>query len=294
MKKVFPFIVFLSLLAFAGCDKVLIPQQPHNSVVQVNDTFRKIFIEDFTGHLCQNCPAAAHVIEDLKAAYPDQVIALAVHSTYWAEPCDGSPVAPTGATATFLDDFRTTENIDYESIYTISNWAYPTGLINRFGDISPTSPLDYTAWSSRAATLLEDSMTAYIKINPTYNATTRVLNVTVTGEFLCDTTGTYSIALYLTESGIVGGQVDQTVQPDHIDNNYTFNDIFRGCINTPGFISGEQITLPTTIPGHTPINYTSPSFTVNANYNAANCKIIAILINNADRGVLQAAEVDLP
>jgi hypothetical protein len=263
MKKVFPVIAFLSVLFFAGCDKVLIPQQPHSSVTQANDTFRKIFIEDFTGHLCQNCPAAAHQLEALKAAYPDQVIGMAVHSTYWAEPCDGNPAVPTGATAT-----------------------------NRFGTTT-IDPIEIGDWPSRVATLLQDSMTAYIKINPTYNATTRVLNVTVTGEFLCDTTGTYNIALYLTESGIVGGQIDITLPPDHIDNNYTFNDIFRGCINNPGFISGEQVTLPTTIPGHTPINYTSPSFTVNPNFNAANCKIVAILINNADRGVLQAAEVDL-
>lgn len=292
MKKVVSAIAVLFVL-ISGCDKVLIPQQPHTVVIPTNDTIRKVFIEDFTGHLCQNCPEAAHQIEALKAAYPNQVIAMAVHSTFWAEPCDGSPPVPTGATATFLDDFRTTENADYESIYTISNWFYPTGLINRFG-VTTIDPLGVGDWPSRVASLLQDSMTAYIKINHTYNSSSRELNVTITGEFLCDTTGTYNIALYLTESGIVGGQVDESIQPDHINNFYTFNDIFRGCINTPGTISGELITLPATIPGHTPINYTSPNpFIVNSNFNAANCKIIAILINNADRGVLQAAEVDL-
>lgn len=285
MKKVFPFIAFLSILVFAGCDKVLIPQQPHSVIVQVNDTFRKIFIEDFTGHTCQNCPAAAHELENLKAAYPEQIIGMAVHIDYFAIPCPPNPLPPGALPGTFSEDFRTTENADYESIYQCSNWAYPTGLINRFGLTS----VDHSTWASTAATLLDDSMTAYIKINPTYNATTRVLNVTVTGEFLCDTTGSYNIALYLVESGLTGSQIDGTT----IDNNYVFNDVMRGCINTPGFISGEQITLPTTIPGHTPINYTSPSFTVNSNFNAANCKIIAILINNSDRGVLQAAEIDL-
>lgn len=290
MKKVFSLVAAVAILAL-GCDKVLIPQQEHVVVVPTNDTIRKIFIEDFTGHLCQNCPAAARTLDSIKAAFPEQVISMAVHSTYWAEPCDGSPPPPTGATATFLDDFRTSENADYESIYTISNWNYPTGLINR--TLSNGDPWGVGDWPSTTASLLQDSMTAYLHINPTYNSTTRVLNVTVTGEFLCDTTGSYNIALYLTESGIVGGQIDLTVQPDHIVNNYTFNDVFRGCINTPGLISGEQITLPTNIEGHTPINYTSPSFIVNSNFNAANCKIIAILINNADRGVLQAAEVDL-
>ncbi|CAN5863311.1 hypothetical protein BH11BAC7_BH11BAC7_21680 [soil metagenome] len=285
MKKLFPFIAFLSILIFSGCDKVLIPQQPHSSVVQVNDTFRKIFIEDFTGHTCQNCPAAAHVLENLKNAYPGQVIGMSVHIDYFAIPCPPNPLPFGAQPGTFSEDFRSNETSDYQAIYDCANWPYPNGLINRSG----ISPVDHTTWASATASLLADSMTAYIKINPTYNATTRSLNITVTGEFLCDTTGTYNIALYLVESALTGSQVDGST----IDNNYVFNDVLRGCINTPGFISGEQITLPATIPGHTPINYTSPSFTVNANYNSANCKIIAILINNADRGVLQAAEVDV-
>ncbi|HET7002788.1 MAG TPA: Omp28-related outer membrane protein, partial [Puia sp.] len=75
--------------------------------------------------------------------------------------------------------------------------------------------------------------------------------------------------------------------------NYIFDDVFRGCINSPGTISGQAITTPATITGHTPINYTFNGFQVSSNFNDANCKIIAVLINNADRGVLQAAECNL-
>jgi hypothetical protein len=287
MKKVFPYIAVLSLL-FMSCDKVLIPQQPHTVVIPTNDTIRKIFIEDFTGHTCPNCPLAARKLDSLKAAYPEQVIGMAIHIDFFSIPCPPNPLPAGALVGTFGEDFRTTENADYESIYTVSSWAFPSGLINRNG----TAPIDQSAWSPIVASLLADSMTAYIKINPTFNSSSGVLNVTVTGEFLCDTTGSYNIALYLVESDLHGSQVDNTLSGG-IDNNYTFDDVFRGCINSPGTISGETITLPATITGHTPINYTSPSFTVNSNFNPANCKIIAILINNADRGVLQAAECDL-
>src|SRR5688500_18814574 len=93
MKNIFSFIaVLLFILVFAGCDKVLIPQQPQNTSVAVNDTFRKILIEDFTGHFCQNCPAAAEMVDSLSNAYPGQVIGVGVHIDFFAEPCP--PHAP--------------------------------------------------------------------------------------------------------------------------------------------------------------------------------------------------------
>jgi hypothetical protein len=290
MKKVFSILLVLSLLIMS-CDKVLIPQQPHTVVIPTNDTIRKIFIEDFTGHTCPNCPPAAHKLDSLKAAFPQQVIGMAVHIDFFAIPCPPNPAPAGHLPGTFTEDFRTTENADYENIYTVSGWAYPNGLINRLPDpINASLPTGIDFWASSAATLLADSMTAYIKIHPTYSSGT--LNVTVTGEFLCDTTGSYNIALYLVEDDLHGSQTDDDV-PGGIINNYTFNDVFRGCINTPGTINGAPLTLPASISGHTPINYTSPSFTVNSNFNAANCKIIAVLINTADGGILQVAECDL-
>ncbi len=287
MKKSFLFFAIASL-SIMGCDKIELPNQPHTVVIPTNDTIRRIFIEDFTGHICQNCPKAARKLDSLKAAYPERIIGMAVHIDYFAGPCPPNPMPAGSIAGTFSEDFRTPENADYESIYTCSNWSYPNGLINRIG----LTPVAYDDWPTTAVTLLADSMTAYIKINPNYNSSSRTLNVSVTGEFLCDTTGTYNIALYLVENGLHGSQVDITASGG-IDNNYTFNEVFRGCINSPGTISGQQISTPTNITGHTPINYTSPAFNVSANFNAANCKIIAILINNTDRGVLQAAECNL-
>lgn len=289
MKKIFSLVAISSIFIW-GCDKVDIPQQHFTVVIPTSDTIRKIFIEDFTGHTCPNCPSAARKLDSLKAAYPERVIGMAVHIDFWAEPCDSNPhYPPAGALpGTFQEDFRVTaEDADYESIFQCSQWAFPNGLINRVG---PTN--DINIWPSTVATLLADSMSAYIKITPSFNSTTRILNVSVTGEFLCDTTGTYNIALYLVEDGLTGSQTDNTL-PSGINNNYTFNDVFRGCINSPGTISGQQLTLPSSIQSHTSISYTSPAFNVSSNFNAANCKIIAILINNADRGVLQAAECNL-
>jgi hypothetical protein len=291
MKKIL-FLFAIAAFAFWGCDYVVTPNQPHTVVIPTSDTVRKIFIEDFTGHTCPNCPKASRKLDSLRAAFPERIIGMAVHIAYFAEPCDSNPhYPPAGALpGTFLEDFRTAEDADYESIYSCSSWPYPNGILNRKPDpINGSLPTAYDDWGTSAAVLLQDSMTAYLKITPSYTSSSRTLNVSVTGEFLCDTTGSYNIALYLVEDGLIASQTDGNV----INNSYVFNDVFRGCINSPGFISGQTISTPTTITGHTPISYTFNNFHVNSNFVDSNCKIIAVLINNADRGVLQAAECNL-
>jgi hypothetical protein len=295
MKKIVTLIGITSLL-FMGCDKVLIPQQQHTVTALTNDTVRKILIEDFTGHTCQNCPSAARIIDSLESIFPGQIIPVALHIDFWALPCDSNPqYPPAGALpGTFQEDFRALpEDGDYDAIWGSNSFPLPIGFVNRIPyPALSVLPTETAQWGSAAAALLADSMTAYIKINPTYNSSTHVLNVNVSGLFMCDTTGTYNITLYLVEDDLHGSQSDNTL-PGGIDNNYTFDHVFRGCINTPGTIGG-QLAASGTIHRGDPINYTMAiPYTVNSAFNPSNCRIVAFLYNTADYGVLQAAMCDL-
>lgn len=291
MKKSLLFFAFASL-SILGCDYVTVPLPAYIApVVPTSDTVRKIFIEDFTGHTCPNCPGAARMLDSLQHVYPTQVIGMGVHIDFFAEPCPPHPYPaggpfPAGA---FAEDFRVTaEDADYNTAFGSNSFPLPAGLINRFG-YPATIPSNVSTWPTLASSILSQPMTAYLKINPAYNSSTRALTVNITGEFMVDTTGIYKIALYLVEDSIVGYQVDGS----SIIANYTFNHIFRGCINTPGSISGDTV-ITGTIAANTQINYTtSNSITVNSSYNDARCKIIAIIYKSSDYGVLQAAECDL-
>ena len=55
MKRI---VLFLSvLIAFSACDKIDSDNFIDGEIiVQPEDIDRKILIEDFTGHKCQNCP----------------------------------------------------------------------------------------------------------------------------------------------------------------------------------------------------------------------------------------------
>ena len=47
---------------------------------------KKVLIEDFTGHLCPNCPDAARELDAIRNIYDDQVIGMAIHVSSFAKP----------------------------------------------------------------------------------------------------------------------------------------------------------------------------------------------------------------
>ena len=105
MKRI---VLFLSvLIAFSACDKIDSDNFIDGEIiVQPEDIDRKILIEDFTGHKCQNCPDAAAEIHNIQNTFPNQVVAIAIHAGYFSEP--NPPQAPYLTT-----DFRTEEEMKF-------------------------------------------------------------------------------------------------------------------------------------------------------------------------------------
>ena len=75
MVRSFYILIFLGLL-LVSCDKIETPNQkppavyncisPLTQIVKTNTTtsnFRKVLLEDYTGHTCPNCPRAAESAE---------------------------------------------------------------------------------------------------------------------------------------------------------------------------------------------------------------------------------------
>ncbi|MBI3510396.1 MAG: Omp28-related outer membrane protein [Bacteroidetes bacterium] len=290
MKKYIFFATVLISTFLWRCDYIKVPPYAGGSgIAPTTDTVRKVLVEDFTGHTCTNCPDAANMIDTLEQLYPDQIIPVAVHTTAFADPCPPAPLPGGAPLGSYTQDFRVTgEDAAYDAIYGSNSWPPPQGMINHYG-YPLTVPTGVGAWSSTVAGILAQPMTAYLKITPTYNSTSRSLSVSVSGKIMTDTTGTFLISLYLVEDSIVGWQLVHGVN----DSDYVFNHVFRGCINTPGSISGDTV-LTGNIPNGTAINYTmTNSFTVSNAFNAAHCKVVAYIYKSSDYGVLQAAQAKL-
>ena len=95
MKKIIPYLFFG--FVFASCEVIEGPYMSGNINpidTSNNNYVKNILIEDFTGHLCKNCPDAASELDAIQAVYGSRIIGLAIHSgSTFARPY---PIDPTG------------------------------------------------------------------------------------------------------------------------------------------------------------------------------------------------------
>ena len=69
-------LIFSTLLLIISCD---IEEGPYIADYDSYVNPEKVLIEDYTGHLCPNCPEAGREIKAIQDIYGNQVIALAIH-----------------------------------------------------------------------------------------------------------------------------------------------------------------------------------------------------------------------
>lgn len=288
MKK-FLFII-ASSFTLLSCDYVSSPVQTGNSGGPgPNDTLPKrvVLLEEATGHTCTNCPSAAATIQTLKSTYGEQLVPIAIHYGWFAEPCPPHPLPNGAPSGSFSEDLRCPEGSDYDVLYSIFN-APPAAMVNRLG-----YPADHIKsqgqWAGLIDSLVNTQPLAALDINHTYDTTTRALSISVDGQFLQAASGDFNLVVMLVEDGIIGWQVDGS---NYIPN-YEFNHVLRACVNTPGSIAGEQVATGT-IAAFTSFNWTlSGSYTVSNLINHHNCNLVVFLYNFNTKEAIQAGEVHL-
>jgi hypothetical protein len=234
---------------------------------------RKVLIEEFTGHRCVNCPTATLEMKNLIEKYEDQVIGIAYHFGYYAEPVEqlGFPV-----------DYQTAEGDELGEFYNIA--ATPYGMVNR------TGALLYADWEAELVTLLEKEAEAGMLIEQSYNEENSKLDVTVNTTFFSDEIeGNVRVAVYLVEDDVVSPQLNgnPAIGEAQIDD-YHHMEMFRTSMNESiwGEVLTESIDLSQTYT-------TTQSFTLEEGWVADNMKIIAVLMNTTNNTVIQAEEVHL-
>jgi thiol-disulfide isomerase/thioredoxin len=118
-------VLSLFSLMMASCDVIEEPfdkdfdfTPDHNSP--------KILIEDFTGHLCVNCPKGAEKYHDLQMLYPDKILVVGIHGGGFAKPTiDDSPDAK------YTNDFRTSVGNELIIKYNAESVGMPCALVCR-------------------------------------------------------------------------------------------------------------------------------------------------------------------
>jgi len=198
MKKSIIYILF-AILFFSACEENM-PTIPPVGPQEAGD--RVMLIEEFTGVQCVNCPQGSAQIENLLAIYPNNLVAVSLHTGDFAPPYTESAY-----------DFRT-DDADAISSFLDEATVYPSAVINRkiFGTNLQNRGANRWPGILEEEVLLEPMIS--VTITPEYDEATRVLSVNITGVALQAIGEEVVLHLQLTESDIVDVQL--TIDGDFV------------------------------------------------------------------------------
>ena len=309
MKKIKYIIATLfGILLFniTSCDIIEGPYLIDNNTnpVDTNTFVKKVLIEDFTGHRCPNCPAAAEELVSLQDFYGDRVIGIAIHPSSQAF---STPSPLTASSYTY--DFRTQFGDDIDNIFEITTVGLPRGMVNRTG-FDTQHQLGKDEWSSIVQMELEKAPIFGITLSS--NVSNGNGTISITAEALTNINldkkekiEDYNIVICLTEKNIVQWQKDNTAGDIE---DYEHNHVLRTMINTTfgesignSFVDGDiwekDYSIDITNLENTNENYSlNTLFMGNGNckeWNEDNMEIVVYIYNTSNYEIVQVEEKHL-
>ena len=272
MKKIALLIITVAL-TLVGCDVIEGPYMNLSEREDVtvvfpdlnpDEVYRKVLMEEYTGHRCSNCPAAHQVLDQLHAIYGDTLVIVGIHATSLA--------------ATNLDypyDFRTEVGTVLASDFGIN--AIPAAVFNRENH---TGGWGKDEWMGKLRELDRSSVPAAIQLINEYDASTAQLKANVKVTMLEEYEHPLYLSLFLIEDGIVKPQLSgMTMIPE-----YTHNHVLRAALNGT---YGAYLTVDGILEKGSAYTYGCSLSFLEHDWNAANCTVVAFLYDFANGEVLQ-------
>jgi hypothetical protein len=299
MKRIFiPLFLLLgiSFLIFQSCDKINPPFKIEDNTIVIDSTdtlctfpttsgsiFRKVLAEEYTGHLCGNCPPAGIYLNDtLRPKYQDSLIVISVHAGYFAGICPGSSACPgTYPPGAFNTDFNTTAGSQWISDFNIS--VNPIAMINRVG--YPSSYMKpKSQWDNLIKNQLLTLATARLRINNTFDEDTRRVNICVETKFLAYLNDSLRLQVLLIEDSIINWQVYYGNVPEDVPD-YLHRHVLRTDVNTPygSFLASGNISADSTI-------LQGFYYDIPQAWNANNLSVIAFIFKAGNKEIIQVEE----
>lgn len=225
MKKITTIVcaLLLGCLILAGCDKIEgeYYEIVNNEIVTVSfpdvdpsAVYRKVLIEEFTGHRCTNCPQGHQVLESLHEQYGDTLVAVGIHY--------GTLAKPLGST--FSYDFRTEAGSRIGDAFGID--AIPSAIVNRHDE---PGGWPREQWASVIRDIDRTQVPAAVQLINEYDADNIKLKANVKVTMLKDYPNSLRIVIFVLEDGIVKPQKDGN--QDILD--YTHNHVLRAALTDP-------------------------------------------------------------
>lgn len=241
---------------------------PTFSQVTEDMKVQRVLIEDFTGHTCGNCPAAAIIAEEIKEEHPSLISIFAIHAGSFAIPDDVYP----------LDLQTEVGDVFWNIMIDPSN---PIGRINRSPneEVFQYPPL----WNDDVETQLALDPTLVLQLKHDLVSEDGILNVHVYTESISSYEGNVKITALIVESGIIGDQKDYSQTEEHV-HDYEFEHVLRDAINSP---HGVNYTENPETGFSSQKDY---SYQYDSSWNILNCSIIAYAYDENTGRILNVVE----
>lgn len=214
-----------------------------DSTTAASDNLIRVLVEDYTGHLCTNCPAAAIQCEALVSAHPTQIVMIQNNATTLAKAASKGAYLAQGLPDTAYGN-NYIASADSEWNLTFINGdinGMPEVMVDRlYFNGSPGSPNVFS--SGMAApfdSLISTPPTAKIHIvDSLYAPPVSTVSMSITTTLLSPVAGTkYFLVVGLVEDSIYDWQ--DSVQ--HNVQYYLKRMTFRTAINDGGFGFGDSL-----------------------------------------------------
>lgn len=300
MRYLIGFLLISSFLL--SCDKVEDPYAHIEEEIDVdidstfndttyNDTTivqtKRILIEDFTGHLCPNCPKGTDIAKAIVADYPEQVFLIAIHNS--------SNFSKPNPDKGFPANFETEAGENLRIKFKIG--SFPNGLINRIdfsNGAAQTRAVGIDLWRNTVEGLIQDA--AYMEqdfsmqVMNIYNTDSRVAQVFPTITCEEDQTGDFYAVVYILENGIVSPQEDNRQTPPIIED-YVHNEMLRGAFPQNG---DGTLVFSNPIQGETYADTQNPiEFIVEEDWVAEQCDLVVLIYSTETDEVVHAEKLPL-
>ena len=282
----------LSFLAFAllfgSCDQIENPVSvvknryleelygPAPLFPSANEATRNVLFEEFTGHLCNACPASTSLVLDFDTLLGERLVTVAIHAGTLAE---------TGG-----DDFQT----DYTTLAGNIYWSQlnggfnPSARINRLGGLSNymyIDPSNLAIWQDPITTEMNSSTPVVLQAQCEYLSNNNVFNIHMNSQFIEGYTGNVNLVVLLVESHLISPQAVTPGGPYIYD--YEHEHVLRTNVTEP--MGNLLINNPSA--GYSSTN--SFSIPLQANWVPTNMTVVGYLVDANTHAVLNAVEYEI-
>lgn len=225
-----------SILALAAC-KEKAPYINFAELQSVDTTYvispvpatdpHNVLVEEFTGQMCSNCPAAHDQLKAISNGSPGRVNIVGLYMY-------GSPQTrkPEGA----ANDFRDSASNFINTTYYASISDLPSGGVDRVPQAGRIS-LYKNAWADAIATRLGATDSLNLAVKSVYDSTTGIAQIKVTVTYTKDVATPENLTVVIVESDII----DKQEFPTELREEYDFTNVFRTMLTTVP--SGDPLTV---------------------------------------------------